>query len=529
MPVVNNPLVLVSFDGGDAPDRDGWLAHHLTLGFDRIILYQPPEQAKSPQALPAVDAAQRLERRDLQIDVGPPLKSAMVSAMTDGTLPDGAWAMALELDAFLTPKIESAALACAVQKLPDGCAAWCLTLCEEADSASPRTRALFRADRFLSHDGTRPIRAVPGDAPLWCDAAGHCIDPEKVFWGTDARAAADGAAWEIRRQGPSTEQVPAVPAAAPPPARDEEMGAPGGGDERAEAQPDLAPQARPGWAEEIGPDGRISGFYRRLEHQSLVHIHRDPDRLVVTFDNLSAVGDNAPDRVPWGYKFLREAGVAHLGVLAHRKDWYREPGLISALEALRDDGFFARYRDVIFTGTSMGGFAALAFSSLAPGARVLAFSPQTTLDEAIVPWETRFGMGRIRNWRLPFSDAAFEVEEAAEAIIISDPYFELDQRHVERLKTPNIRHLKAWYSGHFSPVFLRRAELLKPVMSRMIDGTLTEEAFYRLYRARKRLPWYKRSLQEALEARGRKALASRVGPAFHRVRREMATQSRGSG
>ena len=238
----------------------------------------------------------------------------------------------------------------------------------------------------------------------------------------------------------------------------------------------------------------------------------------MTFDNLSAVNNLSPQRAPWAYKVMRQQGCAHLGVLAHRKDWFREPNLIAEMEAMRDQGLFRGYKNVIFTGTSMGGFAALAFSSLSPGARVLAFSPQSTLDEDIVPWETRFSMGRLRNWRLPFSDAAFEIEPAEQVVVISDPNFDLDQRHVDRLTTPNVIKLKAWYSGHFSPVFLNRADLLKPVMTKMIEGTLTEDVFYRLYRGRRKLPWYKRSLEETLVKKGHKELALRVGPAFRKAK-----------
>ncbi|MDB2662617.1 hypothetical protein N9Y61_02110 [Paracoccaceae bacterium] len=39
----------------------------------------------------------------------------------------------------------------------------------------------------------------------------------------------------------------------------------------------------------------------------------------------------------------------------------------------------------------MGAFGALGFAHLAPGSTVIAFSPQTTLDQSIAPWDRRFG------------------------------------------------------------------------------------------------------------------------------------------
>jgi len=251
-------------------------------------------------------------------------------------------------------------------------------------------------------------------------------------------------------------------------------------------------------------------------------IRRDPARLVVTFDNLSNVNDLSPGREPWAYKFVRENGASHLSVMARRKDWYRCPQLIAYLEKLAADGLFAEFGQVWLTGTSMGGFAALAFASLAPGATVIAFNPQTTLDTTLVPWEERFGMGRARDWSLPHSDAAFEIDEVARAFVLYDPFFAPDRRHVERLEGDNVTLLKTWCSGHFSPVFLRRANLLKPVMQHALDGTLTPPVFYRLYRERRALPWYRKALQANLQARGHERLARIVRPAFQRLRREAA-------
>lgn len=280
--------------------------------------------------------------------------------------------------------------------------------------------------------------------------------------------------------------------------------------------------ALPDWFAEIHTGGDRQGFYTRLEHHAVMLIRRDPARLVVTFDNLSNVNDISPEREPWAYKFVRENGCSHFSVMARRKDWYRCPQLIAHLEKLAGEGVFAAFDEVFFTGTSMGGFAALAFASLAPGATVISFNPQTTLDAALVPWETRFGMGRARDWSLPYSDCAYEIDEVARAFVLYDPFFGPDRRHAERLEGGNVIRLKTWCSGHYSPVFLRRAGLLKPIMQHALDGTLTAQVFYRLYRERRMLPWYRRALQTNLEERGHDGLARLVAPAFRRLRREAA-------
>ena len=551
MPSATNTFVLISYISEATPDLEKWLVYHLSLGFDQVIIYQPPRLFRQTSGIADFEKAGRVQIRPLSIDSGSPLKSAIQSEMSEQTWPDNTLAMALNIGEYLCMGSGFRPVAQEISTPDVDFAAWSMPVVEATNSDGKATsgfRTIFRMGAFHSHNGQRPIIPASGATSNWLGDLGLKVDPDALFWGTappvtrDApgvvinltaktdpaasgcgkRAAnlIDYCASQMQHSPWLVEQIIAlgrpemlqsdptsVEPVAHPLAED-----PGGADTIA------SPQDAPDWYAEICPGGPLPGFFKRLEHNSLVLIQRPSDTLVVTFDNLSAVNNLSPQRAPWAYKVLRQQGCAHLGVLAHRKDWFREPNLITEMEAMRDQGLFRGYKRVIFTGTSMGGFAALAFSSLSPGARVLAFSPQSTLDEDIVPWETRFSMGRLRNWRLPFSDAAFEIEAAEQVVVISDPNFDLDQRHVDRLTTPNVMKLKAWYSGHFSPVFLNRADLLKPVMTKMIEGTLTEDVFYRLYRGRRKLPWYKRSLEETLVQKGHKELALRVGPAFRKAK-----------
>ncbi|WP_138933568.1 hypothetical protein [Roseovarius arcticus] len=551
MPSATNTFVLISYISEVTPDLEKWLVYHLSLGFDQIVIYQPPRLFNQPSEIADFENAGRVQIKPLTIDVGTPLKSAAHTEMSEEAWPDNTRAMALNVGEYLTIGPGFGPIAQEVSALDTDFAAWAMPIVEQKNpdnQAHADFRTLFRMGAFHSHNGQRPI--IPSDETdcIWLGGSGLRIDPNSVLWGAAQPSPRDtlGAVIKLSAEVDPTmlgcgsrvsgltdyinNQLPQRPwsvdqiktlGLSENPRKD-----PAGLDPTAlnlaenpdGADTEASQQDVPDWYTEIRPAGPIPGSFKRLEHSSLVLIQRPSDTLVVTFDNLSAVNNLSPQRAPWAYKVLRQQGCAHLGVLAHRKDWFREPNLIAEMEAMRDQGLFRGYKNVIFTGTSMGGFAALAFSSLSPGARVLAFSPQSTLDEDIVPWETRFSMGRLRNWRLPFSDAAFEIEPAEQVVVISDPNFDLDQRHVDRLTTPNVIKLKAWYSGHFSPVFLNRADLLKPVMTKMIEGTLTEDVFYRLYRGRRKLPWYKRSLEETLVQKGHKELALRVGPAFRKAK-----------
>ncbi|MGX0875605.1 pimeloyl-ACP methyl ester carboxylesterase [Roseovarius sp. MBR-154] len=380
-----------------------------------------------------------------------------------------------------------------------------------------------RPDAEALRDRLESYRAIKGEGP---DLSPHLAETARVLGTLMAlpglAEAQEALCAEERALGDRLHEATASDApveAAPPAPRPEAK------EDGIEPDDDMRPEASaalPPWFAEIHTGGENEGFYTRLQNHALVCIRRDPSRLVVSFDNLSNVNDLSPEREPWAYKFVRDNGWSHMAVMARRKDWYRCPQLIAHLEKLAADGVFAEFEKVILTGTSMGGFAALAFASLAPGATVVSFNPQTTLDETLVPWEKRFGMGRARDWSLAHSDCAFEIDEVEKAFVLYDPFFEPDRRHVDRLEGDNVIRLKTWCSGHFSPVFLRRAGLLKPLMQHALDDTLTPQVFYKMYRDRRFLPWYRKALQTNLQERGHDKLARIVSPAFRKLKRQAA-------
>ena len=274
----------------------------------------------------------------------------------------------------------------------------------------------------------------------------------------------------------------------------------------------------PLWFADLMPGGKGQGFLEKTNAHSLLYVARAAPVLLVTFDNLSNVRNGSALRVPWAYKFARDTKVSHLGVFAHRPDWYRDAGLIERMQRLADDGFFEGHDRVVFAGSSMGAFGALAFSSLVPGAHVLAFNPQSTLDTALVPWEERYAKGRAQDWTLPLSDASRLLDRAGPVSLFYDPYFAPDRQHFERLQGPTVTGYKCWFSSHKSAVFLRKIDALKPIMEAGLFGEITAPMFYRLYRGRRRLPWFKGSLQQYFTENGRDAMATRTRTAFHAAR-----------
>ncbi|MEM1353091.1 MAG: glycosyltransferase family 2 protein, partial [Pseudomonadota bacterium] len=215
------------------------------------------------------------------------------------------------------------------------------------------------------------------------------------------------------------------------------------------------PPALPLWFEELRPGGTGEGFLERGLRHSLLFVQRPVRRLLVTFDNLSNVGDHSTQRDPWAFKFAKDLSISHLGVVAHSGAWYRDAELIVRFEKLASEGFFDGYERVIFAGVSMGGYAAIAFASLVPGAHVVSINPQSTLDIELVPWETRYENGQRQDWTLPLSDAAALTRDLAKVHIFYDPYHDLDLQHVARFSGDNIHVFHCRYSSHKTAVFMR--------------------------------------------------------------------------
>ncbi|MEL7259143.1 MAG: glycosyltransferase family 2 protein, partial [Pseudomonadota bacterium] len=285
----------------------------------------------------------------------------------------------------------------------------------------------------------------------------------------------------------------------------------------------------PLWFDELRPGGDAEGFLERRLRHSLLFVQRPVKRLLVTFDNLSNVSDRSLGREPWAFKFAKDINISHLGVMAHVADWYRDADLIERFQKLADEGFFEGYDRVIFAGVSMGGFAAIAFGSLVPGAHIISVNPQSTLDTDIVPWETRYEGGRRQDWTLPLSDASKLTAKLGRVNIFYDPYHELDKQHVSRFEGDNIQVFNCRHSNHKTAVFLRKINALKPVMNAVIFGELDEVEFYRLYRGRRDLRWYKGAVAAYFQDQGRDEIADRFAVAFRkRLRRVQRLESKGT-
>jgi hypothetical protein len=254
------------------------------------------------------------------------------------------------------------------------------------------------------------------------------------------------------------------------------------------------------------------GWYRPgTNGHSFLYVPRDPDTLVVTFDNLDIAMTKREDRRPWGFSFIEDQGWSMLGVLAGGWTWYREPWVYDQFDDLRKSGFFKQFKRVVFYGASMGGYAACAFSPAAPGCDVVAISPQSTVDKSVVPWETRYKVVWDRDFTGKYGDASIVSQAANRVSILYDPYESLDAQHAARFTGKNVQHLRAPLLGHRLGSSLNQMGVLSPIILGALNGTLSSDEYYQLLRSRRSFPRYQRELFNRAVEKGHTALARALG------------------
>lgn len=305
----------------------------------------------------------------------------------------------------------------------------------------------------------------------------------------------------------SARPAPAAPAPGAPGAADE--------DERDDA-PAPAPLILPPDCDDLADTDPSRGFRHERRHAALCYIpgagvaegeglaaRSDPaisgEVLIVSLDNLATIDEPWP-RAPWMQWRLQAMGYSVLGVQSRAKDWFRQPDAPAMIAELARTGFFLRFRRVVFIGASMGGFGALNFAPLVPGSDVLAFSPQSTMNKSIAPYEARFRFAvRKSNWEgMPFLDAAAAVPYIPRVTLVFDPLVPEDRQHAARLSGANVRMVKLRHATHEAIRVVLKSDALPPLLAAVVEGVPPGDAFWRAYRARRGVRKWLRALTDRL-------------------------------
>lgn len=272
--------------------------------------------------------------------------------------------------------------------------------------------------------------------------------------------------------------------------------------DNSDALPPPPAPTRADWLRLIEQMGDEAGYFEPLGAHHWAVFSDDGPTLLVTFETLERIQTGAPGQMPFSHNLATQNGWSHLCLISEGESWYREPSVYRYLDRLVDDAFFEDFDRVVFYGAGMAGYAACAFSVVAPGALVLAVQPRATLDPGMAGWDRR----HLNRRRLNFSDrygyAPDMIDGAGQVFVILDPMQAEDAMHAALFRAPHVTYLHTRYAGSDAAQVLQDAAVLTPVLQAAGDGKLTAALFRQAWRARRgNVRYLKGLLQAAVKAR----------------------------
>lgn len=264
------------------------------------------------------------------------------------------------------------------------------------------------------------------------------------------------------------------------------------------------------WLQRIEELGEEAGYYEPLSKRHHAMLSDEGPILLVTFETRASIRNGAPDELPLGYRVARAQGWSSLTLISDEESWFRDPSVYAYVDRLVDEAFFEDFDRVVFYGEGSGGYAAAAFAVAAPGATVIAIQPQATLSPRLTGWDMRFPRMRRTSFTDRYGFAPDMIDGAGAAYILFDPHETLDAMHAAMFARPHVTLLPCRNLGGHIGWMLREMDILYQILTLACRGEFDALAFWRLYRARRDMPRYLRSLIARLEAEERPYLEALV-------------------
>ena len=264
------------------------------------------------------------------------------------------------------------------------------------------------------------------------------------------------------------------------------------------------------WLSRLRDIGEKDGYFSSLgQDHAAVFVERSHDVLFVAFESLFGIRSVSDTGMPVAFDVCSRRGWSHLSLIAKKQTWYRDRRVWSYFDRLVDYGFFEDFDRVIFYGAGMCGYAAAAFSVVAPGATVIAVSPQATLDRPLTQWDARFPTTRRSDFKSRYAYAPDMLEAADQAYLIYDPDETEDAMHAALFQGSNIHHHRYRRGGAGAiETDLRALGLVSAIAEKAANGSLTPAKLAAMLRLRKRHVPYLRALLSRVLAEDRPALTA---------------------
>ena len=255
------------------------------------------------------------------------------------------------------------------------------------------------------------------------------------------------------------------------------------------------------WLAELEEIGEEEGYFSPLgDNHAAVFVDRSQKVLFVAFETVTGIRATSERGLPLGFDVCERRDWSHLTILATSDTWYRDRFVYGYFDRLVDEGFFEDFDHVVFYGAGMCGYAAAAFSVVAPGASVIAVSPQATLERRLTEWDGRFPKARAFDFKSRYGYAPYMVEAASQAIVIYDPDEAEDAMHATLFQGANVERVR-YRRGRSGAIDadLRAMGLISRLAEAAVAGSLTPAELGRIFKARHRhVPYLRAALARTL-------------------------------
>jgi len=253
------------------------------------------------------------------------------------------------------------------------------------------------------------------------------------------------------------------------------------------------------WKDKLIAQAQENGLYEPLGKNHFATFIDEKSTLLVTFETVQGIRTLSENAQPFGFDMVKAQGWSHLCIISDGDTWFRDSRVYGFFDHLIDDGFFEEFDKVVFYGAGPCGYAAAAYSVAAPGATVVAVQPQATLDARMTEWDDRFTHMRRTSFTNRFGYAPDMLDAADRAYVIYDPRQTLDAMHSALFARANVSRLRMPGMGDALQTRLVEMNILYRILSLAGVGKLSEQAFYRMYRARRDNVSYLRRMRSRLD------------------------------
>lgn len=264
---------------------------------------------------------------------------------------------------------------------------------------------------------------------------------------------------------------------------------------RTDFGPSLKDYSRSDWIAEVTELVEDDGSLSRLGKRHMAIFTEHGKTLLVSFETLQGIQALSPKAHPMGWKMAETHNWSSLTLVSDGDTWFRNPAVYAYFDHMVDDGFFDEFDRVLFYGAGSCGYAAAAFSVVAPGARVVAIQPQATLSTEFAEWDQRFAEMRRTSFSDRYGYAPDMLQAAKRAHIIYDPSQMEDAMHAALFSGSNIVKTRLRYWGAALQTDFLDLGILYDLLEYANNDLLNRTRFADLARMRRlHMPYLKRLL-----------------------------------